>query len=763
MRIFGKHASLVAVLLTLSPAHGDLRLGGRAKKTGEGLDLDAPNGRSSEGLAVLKKTVFRGGRENSRRRQTGRGDAYGDGGADSVGHLNPEGKDVGLGLGIMDGGNDSEEEANSTLVSNEVSEGSAKHHCGGVRGQNNHEPTSKNVELSDTILRGGSVSSSENISAARDDGITGEDITASIDFSAEGVYTEESLSGIVEIERNLGLFSSKNQILQFNESSFVNPMNDKYAHIYDLYEMEDNLQLQEEETGNGKYKDHDKNKDKYAIEKAVIIEARSRATPAHSETNEAYSIQGKPICGRNAKNPTSCKRKSEGPKQKKKKDPSYVHSTTFEEIMEKFHEHLDREAASVPHGHGRELRLRFPRPTITASEAGTLGDALGAVGGGGGLETGLDILGSTVVTSLCSIGMWAAAGATMGMSIALAPIVCAASGFWSGLIFSSFSWIGDTGADDAWWTVEAANSNYADGNSLNIGYHRGGSTDTDGLGWIDRGEVKSSREDLDARTVDAIEVYIDDVNDVCVKNMQFQLGREPSGTGVVEKISITAPVFASITRSSLRSNGSGGQMCLYFGDAEGAIGNFKFHWPSALVCHKNFGSYLTPDYANCLSWAMYSFDKRVNGRYRRWTYSYSPSLPSYYSDPFQMVKNRGTNLCFDTENYKVNNYNPVNLVNCRDNDAQRFDFDGDGRIRSIIDPTKCIEAGSAGTLYRGLYIYDCHGGDWQRWSRWSDGRIRNVHHGKFIGMSYCRRASGTRLELRWYEDGACGDAQKWAW
>jgi len=49
----------------------------------------------------LKKTVFRGGRENSRRRQTGRGDAYGDGGADSVGHLNPEGKDVGLGLGIV--------------------------------------------------------------------------------------------------------------------------------------------------------------------------------------------------------------------------------------------------------------------------------------------------------------------------------------------------------------------------------------------------------------------------------------------------------------------------------------------------------------------------------------------------------------------------------------------------------------------------------------------------------------------------------------
>ena len=154
---------------------------------------------------------------------------------------------------------------------------------------------------------------------------------------------------------------------------------------------------------------------------------------------------------------------------------------------------------------------------------------------------------------------------------------------------------------------------------------------------------------------------------------------------------------------------------------------------------------------------------REGGRYQRYRYSTStPSLPSYYSNPFGMVKHRmNQNLCFDTQNYGTANFTPLNLSSCKDNDAQRFDFDSDGRLRSILDPTKCVEAGSSGTTYRKLYLYDCHGGDWQRWTRWSDGRIRNVYHGKFIGLSYCRRASGTPLELRWYDGGYCGDSQKW--
>lgn len=90
----------------------------------------------------------------------------------------------------------------------------------------------------------------------------------------------------------------------------------------------------------------------------------------------------------------------------------------------------------------------------------------------------------------------------------------------------------------------------------------------------------------------------------------FQLNREPSGTGSKEKISIAAPIFAYITNSRVITKSNGGEGCLYFGDAEGAIGNFEFHWPSALTCHKNFASYLSTDYAKCLTWAMYKYDKR---------------------------------------------------------------------------------------------------------------------------------------------------------
>ena len=127
-----------------------------------------------------------------------------------------------------------------------------------------------------------------------------------------------------------------------------------------------------------------------------------------------------------------------------------------------------------------------------------------------------------------------------------------------------------------------------------------------------------------------------------------------------------------------------------------------------------------------------------------------------------MIKHRRNNgLCFDVLKYGTNNGTPLNLIECRGNEAQRFDYDSQGRIRSFLNPTKCVEAGSAGTLYQKLYLYDCHKGGWQRWHHTSDGRIRNYYHGKYIGLAYCSVKHKTPLELRWYEDGACGEAQKW--
>lgn len=153
---------------------------------------------------------------------------------------------------------------------------------------------------------------------------------------------------------------------------------------------------------------------------------------------------------------------------------------------------------------------------------------------------------------------------------------------------------------------------------------------------------------------------------------------------------------------------------------------------------------------------------RVNGKFIRYSYTPTPQLPVQYSDPYRSIRHQHNNgLCFDVANYSMENGNPINLIQCTDNNAQRFDIDSQGRIRSFVNPTKCVEAGSEGTLYGKLYIYDCHYGAWQQWTFLSNGRIRNNYHGKYIGLAYCSIKSYTPLELRWYEDGQCGNAQMW--
>lgn len=131
-----------------------------------------------------------------------------------------------------------------------------------------------------------------------------------------------------------------------------------------------------------------------------------------------------------------------------------------------------------------------------------------------------------------------------------------------------------------------------------------------------------------------------------------------------------------------------------------------------------------------------------------------------------ITHNQNNGLCFDVKDLGTENFTPIQLVTCRDDwldikTAQRFDIDSQGRIRSFLNPTKCIEAGKAGTLYKKLYLYDCHKGDWQQWLYHTDGRIKNNYHGKYIGPAYCSVKDGTPLELQYYDYGACGEAQKW--
>jgi hypothetical protein len=153
----------------------------------------------------------------------------------------------------------------------------------------------------------------------------------------------------------------------------------------------------------------------------------------------------------------------------------------------------------------------------------------------------------------------------------------------------------------------------------------------------------------------------------------------------------------------------------------------------------------------------------VGGKIIRYRYnSYQPELPIWWKDPYRMIRHKANGgLCFDVQNYGTENLTPINLINFSGNTAQRFDIDSDGRIRSFLNPMKCIKAGASGTLYGKLYLYNCHGGPWQQWSFLSDGRIWNVGHGKYISLAYCSVKHNTPIELRDYENGSCGEAQKW--
>ncbi len=347
---------------------------------------------------------------------------------------------------------------------------------------------------------------------------------------------------------------------------------------------------------------------------------------------------------------------------KKKDDPEWYRAISVEDQEKEFSKHI---ATYVPKSHNATNRhrhlLSFPNLQLSGPQLLALERVSGAIYYGASLDTSLDILATTVVGLLCQIPFWAAAAKTWGASVKLGVIICGWVSFVAAKIFSKFNWFGNPTLDDAYWTVQTANANYADGSTLNIAYHRGGDRDDESLGYIKIGESVTIREDLDARTVDFIEgkllwyntgcqslffsclssfnrllflVYIEgSTDDVCVTEMvscfyffdclicfishshrrfslcsshtqKFRLMNEPSGTGSQEEIGINSAAFSYITNTPLLPG-----KCINFGDEHNALANFKFHWPSALTCHKNFGLHFNGDYFKCLVWAMVSYDR----------------------------------------------------------------------------------------------------------------------------------------------------------
>jgi len=117
--------------------------------------------------------------------------------------------------------------------------------------------------------------------------------------------------------------------------------------------------------------------------------------------------------------------------------------------------------------------------------------------------------------------------------------------------------------------------------------------------------------------------------------------------------------------------------------------------------------------------------------------------------------------CIALKNWLENKTNGhrVVLKPCKNYGSYLWRYDSLGRL--VNKYGKCMEAGKSGTLYRKMFIWNCHSGVHQRWEIWSDGRIKNRAYNKYIGISYCNPLGGAEVELRNYEHGECGNSQKW--
>lgn len=335
---------------------------------------------------------------------------------------------------------------------------------------------------------------------------------------------------------------------------------------------------------------------------------------------------------------------------------------------------------------------------------------------------------------------------------------------------SILSWVlgSSPGNDDVFGTIHTGHYDDAGGSAVAFAYHLvNGARHNDNPGSINSYTHKTSREDLSNHNIWEIELFLGSKIDTCIRQLQFTAGVEVSGTGNQETVVIPAWLLYGLTGRSFRGNGD--NLCVWFGDNKNSLTNFKFRWATARECYKSFGTDAgaPQQYLNCFKNALVSYDV-MGDKSKIYRYRSAPSnvVSFSYSDPFKHIVNKRTQWVIDLENYKTHNGNPVKMLYKKDVTAQKWQLGSDGRIRSLVNQNKCLEADRYATLYKKAYVWDCGDGEWQRWELRSDGRLRNRYHGMYLGVAWCGdylASHGDRrgVELRHYEDGNCGEAQKW--
>lgn len=133
----------------------------------------------------------------------------------------------------------------------------------------------------------------------------------------------------------------------------------------------------------------------------------------------------------------------------------------------------------------------------------------------------------------------------------------------------------------------------------------------------------------------------------------------------------------------------------------------------------------------------------------------NPGSTSNAINWFALKNHLDQSLCIEISWFRTANGSETSLHPCHYKDNQLWYMDSRGLIRSKLNINKCLEENK---------IWDCHGDAWQQWELSSDGRLRNKHHNKYLGVSNgCDGVSSgdkTQLQTK-YTSGNCARQQQW--
>jgi len=92
--------------------------------------------------------------------------------------------------------------------------------------------------------------------------------------------------------------------------------------------------------------------------------------------------------------------------------------------------------------------------------------------------------------------------------------------------------------------------------------------------------------------------------------------------------------------------------------------------------------------------------------------------------------------CIDLDGNEITSGQPIKVMTCREVNSQSWNHGSDDRrLRSIIDQTKCLEAGTQDSAFA-VFMSDCNGSLQQEW-KYESKRLKNTAFKKYLGVAYC--------------------------